>query len=562
MSITNPFERRNTVKNEQANNDALAEEMGLSSNVIIPKNDKASENPVFDDYFEDDEETAALRAAKASKSLQQVFREDDDPVERALKESFDSLKKKYPGGGIKAARFITLDILLAAHQGYFKHIEEDIQKAVLWVQKQLIDKDRSEVIAAAQANPLDDAIQETAYRAVQSLTIEFLEKRNYRGVVKEILKTSVANEIIGFGPLDPLWRDRRIDEIIVNGPYDVQVEISGRLQKIPSVSFRDTEHLSSLISRLYNVIGKSVTRTTPLVKGRLHDNSRMFAVHESIAMGGPNFSIRRHPDKFWRPSDLVDRGSASKELMTSIGNLIHKGCSFVIIGGTSTGKTSLLNAMTGFYRNDVRLMTLEDNLEMKPNPNKLLAKPMECKPPAIDRPNDRGVTMRDLVQASTQLRPDGVIVGEVTDGAAYDLVQVLNTGHFGASTIHANSEFDGIYRISSLIAQSGLISAESALPLIASAFDFIIHLEHFPIDGSRRIVSISEVAPYTTSSQDGRQELKLNRLWRFVDGGLQDGKIVGDWEQVGEISAVRRARRHLDIEKDLTWDELQELSKI
>lgn len=568
MSFVNPF---TTSRNQEENKN---EESGLHELTVADSTKKfghKEEASNFDDYFLDDEETVALQAAKGNQSLQQVYANNDQLsdeqkkfaiTEKALETNFRKLKSDYPAGGLKASRFITADILMSAPPSYFDRFDDDVENAVRWVQTALAGKELSDVVSNAMQNPTDDAIQEQAFRTVMNFTIEFMERVNYRGIEKEIVKSLICNEIIGFGKLDPLWRDRKIDEILANGPRDIQVEIGGQLNRVPACRFKNETHMMNLLERLFGAIGKSVTKTTPLVKGRLHDNSRMFAVHSSVAPMGPNFSIRRHPEKYWTPVDLVTRGSASEELMTSIGNLIYKGCSFVVIGGTSTGKTSLLNAMTGFYRQDVRLLTLEDNLEMKPNPNKLLAAAMECKPGAVDRPNDRGITMRDLVKASLQLRPDGIIVGEVTDGATYDLCQALNTGHFGASTIHANSEFDGIYRIASLVAQSELVSADGALPLIAAAFDFIIQLEHFPIDGSRRIVSISEVSPYPVQDATGRQSLPLNRLWKFVDDGMVDGKVTGHYEQVGQMSEIRTARRHLNIERDRTWEELKELSKI
>lgn len=207
---------------------------------------------------------------------------------------------------------------------------------------------------------------------------------------------------------------------------------------------------------------------------------------------------------------------------------------------------------------------------MKPHPDKLLAAAMEVKPGSVDR-GDPGVTMRDLVHATLQMRPDGLIIGEVTDGAAYDLAQALNTGHFGASTIHANSEYDGIYRIASLIQQGAELSQAQALPLIAAAFDFVVLLEHFPEDGSRRLTSISEVDPYPGTNDAGQPTLGVRQLFKFEADGKRpveqpDGstveKIYGHWDQVGEISEIRRKRRHLDLIKDLSWEELRELSAI
>jgi pilus assembly protein CpaF len=515
------------------------------------------------DFFaDDDEEGAALVRARNANMLPEQRREAS--IEELIERNIDKLRREYPTGGIKASRYITSDILLRAPRGYFDKYENDVQLAVVSVQTTLADDKKSDVIAEAQANPLDDAQQDLAYRTIYAAALNYLTRLNYRNVEKQIVIYLICVEILGLGRLDSLWRDRRIDEIICNGPKDIQIEIRGELYKVPGCTFRDAEHLQGLIERLYRSVGKTLSRNTPQVKGRLHDNSRMFAVHTSVAPQGPNFNIRRHPEKIWTPNDHVELGSASPELMSFIGNLIYKGCSFVVIGGTSTGKTSLLNSLTGFYRPKQRILTLEDNIEMKPNPNKYLAAAMECRPPVPDRPDDKGVTMRDLVKGAMQLNPAVIIIGEVTDGAAYDLAQALNTGHAGASTIHANSEYDGIYRIASLIAQGELVSMEGALPLIAAAFDFIIHVEHFPVDGTRRIASVSEVAPYPVRPKDGGDMiLPVHPLWKFqADPVLTDGKVTGKWVQTGQISEHRRQRRHLDIERDLTWEELKVLSRV
>ena len=151
---------------------------------------------------------------------------------------------------------------------------------------------------------------------------------------------------------------------------------------------------------------------------------------------------------------------------------------------TTTHNTSMLNALTGFYPSHARILTLEDNLEMKPNPKKFLAAAQETRPPSPNKLNDRGVTMRDLVWGAMQMRPEVLIIGEVTDAAAYDLCQALNTGHAGASTFHANSSQLAITRVSSLVAQSGLTTIEGAFDLISAAFDFVINVRHFPQDGS------------------------------------------------------------------------------
>ena len=516
----------------------------------------------FEDFMDADDEEAAISEIKNTPATYKHASLENE-IEARITRNIQKLRAENPQGGFRAYRFITYDILRDAPADFFLRYENDVRDATGWVQSTLSEKGLADHVGEAQANPLDDAVQDKAFRHVQAVTAEYLERLPYKGFEKMILTYMISCDILGMSRLDPLWQDRSIDEILCNGPGDVQVEIKGQLHQVRACQFRDTAHLHNLLERLFGSIGKTVTKSTPLVKGRLYDNSRMFAVHQSVAPQGPNFSIRRHPEKFWRPIDLVELGSASPELFTDVGNMIHKGCSYIVIGGTSSGKTSLLNATSGFFDPDQRVLSLEDNLELRLNPKKLVGAPMECRPANPNKDGDTGVTMRDLVKASLQMRPDGIVIGEVTDGAMYDLCQALNTGHWGCSTVHANSPQDGIYRMVSLVTQAELITGDAALPLIAAAFDFIIMVEHFPVDGSRKITSVSEINAYPEIGDDGRYQLGLNPLWEFVPGELtEEEKVTGEWQKVGELSDIRRKRRHLDLTRSLTWEELMEISEV
>ena len=572
MSFTNP-------QNPFVESGNAGEELGFP--VTRPEGESAASiprapsiqvaqlNPLLDETPDEEEENYKKHLQEAppvpvsSSSI-------GDPILAMLEQRYRELKEKYPGGGWKSMQLVNLDILMKMPKDWLKRYDRYVQAGAEFTRKQLVTLDRSEEVAKAADNPTEDKYQDAAYRAVQSIFTQFLDRNQIRGFDRYLTLNLVASEIIGLSSIDPIWRDRRVDEIIINGPKDIQVEIGGQLQRIPAAQFRDADHVIQLLERIFRSVNKQLSPKTPLLKGRLHDQSRIFAVHPFVAPEGPNVAIRRHPEKYWTAEELIRMGSIDEEVATFLGNLIYKGCSFVVIGGTSTGKTSFLNAMTGFFRPDVRLITLEDNLEMRPHPGKMLAAAMEVKPGSTDR-GDKGVTMRDLVHATLQMRPDGLIIGEVTDGAAYDLAQALNTGHFGASTIHANSEYDGVYRIASLIQQGADLSQAQALPLIAAAFDFVILLEHFPEDGSRRMTSISEVDPYPGVGPAGEPTLGVRQLFKFeADGkrkeldrhGVEQDKIYGHWEQVGQLSDVRRKRRHLDLIKDLTWEELKAIAAI
>lgn len=463
---------------------------------------------------------------------------------------------------LESVRVLTLDILVKAPPKYFNKFGEVVKNGVNYVRGKIADENLSKKISDANENQTNEKYQNDAYLSISPFITEFVRTTEYRDANAHIIRHLIVNEILGFDMLDPLWRAPVVTEIVCNGPYDIQVEIAGEMMKIESIEFRDPEHLERLLERLFRGVGKVLAQATPQAKGRLHDKSRIFATHRAICPEGPNFNIRRHPEGFWTPEVMVEKGAANEEVMSFIGNLIQKGGSYIIAGGTSTGKTSMLNALSGFYPPHARILTLEDNLEMKPNPKKYVAAALETRPPAPDKPNDRGVTMRDLVWGAMQMRPEVLIIGEVTDAAAYDLCQALNTGHAGASTFHANSSQLAITRVASLVAQSGLTTIDGAFDLIAAAFDFVINVRHFPQDGSRKIYSIDEVGT-DIEIVDGKQTLKTNQLWKFVFQGLDEqGKIVGTWEQRADISEERRERRMFDAQPDMTWEELIELSSL
>lgn len=548
---------KSTELNNSSPNSSLSQTSRIPTSVARPREDVY--NALVHDY---DDEEEALMQAKQSEGLSHIVTTDEaeSPILALVEANIKMLQKKYPTGGIKASRYITSDVLIQAPKDFFDKYEKTIEDGANFVRAELGDSDQSPKIAAAEQNPTDDSYQDEAFYIVQSFVSDFMSREMWRDTHRKIASAMIVNEILGFGRLEPLWRDRRIDEIMCNGPYDVQVEISGEKLRVPGCRFRNAEHLMRLIDKLYQSIGKTVSPLTPLVKGRLHDKSRMFVAHPTVAPDGPNFTIRRHPEGFWTPEELVNFGSAPPEMMEYLGNLIYKGASPAIVGGTSSGKTSLLNSLTGFFKPKVRILTLEDNLEMKPNPKKMLAAAMEVKLSTSD--SDNGTSMRDLVKASLQLNPDVIIVGEVTDDAAFDLAQALNTGHAGASTIHANTAAAAIPRISSLIAQGGLATIEGSLDMIAAAFDIIVVTKHFPVDGSRRIVAIEEVGTNPVEIE-GRLTLETIPLWKFIEHGLdENGKIVGEWRQLGELSQKRREQKNLNIDRDLNWEELKELSSI
>lgn len=466
---------------------------------------------------------------------------------------------------------LTSEILMNAPADFFNSYDKYIKKIVPQVQTSLADDSISESIALSQADPTDENLKNKARGNVTQAILKYADSPIGANTLArlssdemKVINALVINEMLGIGPLEPLWNDVDITEIIVNGPFDVQVEIEGKVQRVPSCHFRSQSHLMDLIQRLFKSINKEMTRNDPLVKGRLHDKSRMYAVHPIIAEDGPNFNIRRHSNDYFTPDSILNYETADEELMAYLGNLIYSDVSYLIIGGTGTGKTSLLDALTSYIRPNKRGITLEDNLEMKPHPKKLWAAAMETVDPKPGSLNDHGITMRDLVRAATQMRPETIIMGEVTDSAAYDLCQSLNTGHDGGSTVHANDSKDGMNRMMSLISQSGLVKEHAAFDLIASAFDIVITLKRFS-DGARKIVEVGEVGYRPVNDDEGNKILPITPLWKFVpdmEMTRDRGQITGNWVKVGELSERTREKLYLDIKPELSWEELKEVARI
>lgn len=524
------------------------------------------EDDAIQDILNDSEEDMILRKRREAGQTYSKREEANKDIARKdyTGESLieESRKKFSVYKGIKSSRYITSDILMALDEDFLLRYEDVAIEASGKILNRIVDEENND-IAEAQSNPTDDALQDKAYKTLYAGMYAYLQS-NHKELNKTVLMALIVNEILGFGPLDPLWRDRGIDEILCNGPYDVQVEVKGKILKVPAARFKNKDHMYSLLEKLFGSINKTVSPMSPIVDGRLHDNSRMAVVHHVVAPDGPNYSIRRHPEEHVTPDKIVKYGSMPVRMMTDLGNWMNKNCSVLIVGGTGTGKTTTLNALSGFFPAQERIVTLEDNIELMLNPNKLVAAPMETITPKPDRPNDAGVTMRDLLKVSLRLRPDGIVLGEVRDAAAYDLIQALNTGHWGVSTVHAESAPDAMRRLASLSAQSGLTTTQAELSMIATAFDLVIVLKRYS-DGTRKVVSIEEVGYKPELGADKEPFLPTMPLWEFHEEENTDPTdltVRGKWNKVRDISDIRKKRKSLDLTPNKSWEQLSELFRI
>jgi pilus assembly protein CpaF len=299
----------------------------------------------------------------------------------------------------------------------------------------------------------------------------------------------ICDEILGHGPLEPLLRDPDVSEIMVNGPDRIYVERFGRIMPVDA-SFVDEEHLRRIIDKIVARVGRRVDEGSPMVDARLPDGSRINAVLPPIALDGAVLTIRKFAADPYGVDDLIGFGTLTKPVADFLGACIRGRLDLLISGGTGTGKTTTLNVLSQYLPGDERIVTIEDAAELQLHQEHVLR--LESRPPNIE---GRGqVTVRDLVRNSLRMRPDRIVIGEVRDGAALDMLQAMNTGHDGSmTTVHANSPRDSLSRIETMVLMAGIeLPVRAIREQTAAAIDLIIHQTRLK-DGSRRITHITEV---------------------------------------------------------------------
>ncbi|MEP7053640.1 MAG: CpaF family protein [Actinomycetota bacterium] len=299
----------------------------------------------------------------------------------------------------------------------------------------------------------------------------------------------VADDILGYGPLEPFLRDPDVTEIMVNGPSQIYVEVGGRLRWVDA-SFSDDIHLRRTIDKIVGRVGRRVDESSPMVDARLPDGSRVNAVVPPIALDGCMLTIRKFAAEPLTARDLVGLGTITTAAWQFIEAAIRGRANILIAGGTGSGKTTTLNVLSSAIPDDERIVTIEDAAELQLFQAHVLR--LESRPSNVE---DRGeITIRELVRNSLRMRPDRIVVGEVRDGAALDMLQAMNTGHDGSlSTVHANSARDALARLETMVLMAGVdLPIRAIREQVASALDLVVHQMRMK-DGSRRIVQVSEV---------------------------------------------------------------------
>jgi pilus assembly protein CpaF len=299
----------------------------------------------------------------------------------------------------------------------------------------------------------------------------------------------ILDEIIGHGPIEPLLRDPDVSEIMVNAWDRIYVERFGKIATVDT-AFLDETHLRRVIDKIVSRVGRRVDEASPMVDARLPDGSRVNAVVPPIALDGAALTIRKFSAEPYTVTDLISFGTMTPPVASLLSACIQGRLDILISGGTGTGKTTLLNVLSGFLPANERIITIEDSAELRLSQEHVLR--MEYRPPNIEGRGE--VSIRDLVRNALRMRPDRIVVGEVRDAAALDMLQAMNTGHDGSlTTVHANSPRDSIARLETMVLMAGMdLPVRAIREQIASAVDIIVQLSRFK-DGSRRITHITEV---------------------------------------------------------------------
>ncbi len=303
------------------------------------------------------------------------------------------------------------------------------------------------------------------------------------------LTQDIADDILGYGPLEPLLRDPDITEIMVNGPWTVYVERAGRIETAPA-RFADESHLRRTIDKIVARIGRRVDEASPMVDARLPDGSRVNAIVPPLAIDGATLTIRKFATEPYETEDLVTFGTLTTPVASFLDACVRARLNIMVSGGTGAGKTTTLNVLSSFIPRTERIITIEDAAELQLRQEHVVR--LESRPPNIEGRGE--VTIRDLVRNALRMRPDRIVVGEVRDAAALDMLQAMNTGHDGSiCTAHANGPRDTLARIETMVLMAGAdLPLRAIREQLASALDLIVHQTRFR-DGSRRITHVTEV---------------------------------------------------------------------
>ncbi len=405
---------------------------------------------------------------------------------------------------------------------------------------------RNPSISAASRATIDDAIPKIYPLVMERIDTEVAAKlkreelsRQLAGVVAEVLTeqriqlnqteqrdlvTVLLNDMLGFGPLEPLLADETVNDIMVNGAKQVYVERKGKLE-LSDVTFRDDPHVMSIATRIVTMIGRRIDESTPLVDARLPDGSRVNIIVPPLAIDGPSISIRKFSKKGITLDVMVRQENISAQMAVVLKIAARSRLNILISGGTGSGKTTLLNAMSQMIDTTERIVTIEDAAELQLQQPHVVR--LETRPANLEGRGE--ITMRDLVKNALRMRPDRIILGEIRSSEALDMLQAMNTGHDGSlSTVHANRPREALTRLENMIGMAGVnLPSRAVRTQIAAAIDMIVQISRMR-DGIRRVTNITEVV-----GMEG-DVITTQELFAYhFEGEMPDGRLKGRFESSG-----------------------------
>lgn len=376
---------------------------------------------------------------------------------------------------------------------------------------------------------LDPSMDITKTSEVRNTILEMFEQvLAEEGIVltrqeKQRLFESITADILGFGPLTPLLEEEGITEIMVNGAKNIYVERKGKILRAP-ITFENDEHVMRIIDRIVAPLGRRIDESSPYVDARLPDGSRVNAVIPPISLVGPVLTIRKFSKTPITVEQLINYGSVSAESIQFLKACVESRQNIVISGGTGSGKTTLLNILSSFIPSDERIITVENAAELQLRQDHVVT--LESRPPNIEGRGE--ITIRHLVMNCLRMRPDRIVVGEIRDEAALDMLQAMNTGHDGSmTTAHSNGPRDTLSRMETMCLMAGMdLPVRAIREQISSAIDLIVHQERMR-DGTRKVVNITEV-----TGMEG-DVITLTDIFVFEQTGFEGGKVVGRLRPTG-----------------------------
>jgi pilus assembly protein CpaF len=373
---------------------------------------------------------------------------------------------------------------------------------------------------------LEQATESNLKSEIAAITSEALDEMSVslNKDDRSTLNQELYDEVMGLGPLPPLLKDDTVNDILVNGPNRIFVERGGKLQ-LTDITFKDERHLLRIIDKIVSAVGRRVDESNPYVDARLADGSRFNAMVPPVAVDGSLVSIRKFKKEKLGVPDLVRFGAFTEEMAAYLQAAVSCRLNVIVSGGTGSGKTTTLNALSSFIDNTERVLTIEDTAELQLQ--QVHVGRMESRPPNVE--GKGAVTQRDCLRNALRMRPDRIIVGETRGEEVIDMLQAMNTGHDGSmTTIHANSARDGISRLENMVAMAGIeMPLKAVRSQIASAVNLIVQASRLQ-DGSRRMVSVTEI-----TGMEG-EVISMQEIFRYERLGVEpNGKIIGRFNATG-----------------------------